>query len=68
MQKAFGYTYDELKTSILPMAENGGGSIGATSTLKPSRFIFLIFRRSVIVRIGLLTFSTLQFFSVACNK
>ena len=24
MQKAFGYTYDELQTSILPMAKNGG--------------------------------------------
>jgi glutamate synthase (ferredoxin) len=29
MQKAFGYTYDELKTSILPMAKNGGESIAA---------------------------------------
>ncbi|MDE5892372.1 MAG: glutamate synthase large subunit, partial [Acetatifactor sp.] len=29
MQKAFGYTYDELKTSILPMARNGGEAIAA---------------------------------------
>ena len=29
MQKAFGYTYDELKTSILPMAQNGGEAIAA---------------------------------------
>ncbi len=29
MQKAFGYTYDELKTSILPMAKNGGEAIAA---------------------------------------
>jgi glutamate synthase (ferredoxin) len=29
LQKAFGYTYEELKTSILPMALNGTESIGA---------------------------------------
>ena len=29
LQKAFGYTYDELKTSILPMAKNGGEAIAA---------------------------------------
>ncbi|MDE7222731.1 MAG: glutamate synthase large subunit, partial [Acetatifactor sp.] len=29
IQKAFGYTYDELKTSILPMAQNGGEAIAA---------------------------------------
>ncbi len=29
MQKAFGYTYDELKTSILPMAKNGAEAIAA---------------------------------------
>ena len=29
IQKAFGYTYDELKTSILPMAKNGGEAIAA---------------------------------------
>ena len=29
MQKAFGYTYDELKQSILPMAKNGGEAIAA---------------------------------------
>ncbi len=29
MQKAFGYTYEELRTSILPMAQNGGESTGA---------------------------------------
>ena len=35
MQKAFGYTYDELKTSILPMAKNGGESIGAMGVDTP---------------------------------
>lgn len=29
MQKAFGYTYEELKDTILPMAKTGGESIGA---------------------------------------
>ncbi len=29
LQKAFGYTFEELKTSILPMALNGAESIGA---------------------------------------
>lgn len=29
MQKAFGYTYEELKTSILPMARNGAEAIAA---------------------------------------
>ncbi|MCI8528805.1 MAG: glutamate synthase large subunit [Lachnospiraceae bacterium] len=29
MQKAFGYTYDELKTSILPMAKDGSEAIAA---------------------------------------
>ena len=29
LQKAFGYTYEDLKTSILPMALNGSESIGA---------------------------------------
>ncbi len=29
MQKAFGYTYEELKTSILPMAKNGAEAIAA---------------------------------------
>lgn len=29
MQKAFGYTYEELKDTILPMAMNGAESIGA---------------------------------------
>ncbi|MDE6516492.1 MAG: glutamate synthase subunit alpha, partial [Acetatifactor sp.] len=35
MQKAFGYTYDELKTSILPMAENGGEAIAAMGVDTP---------------------------------
>ncbi len=29
MQKAFGYTYDEVKSSILPMAKNGAEAIAA---------------------------------------
>ena len=29
MQKAFGYSYEELKASILPMAKNGGEAIAA---------------------------------------
>ncbi len=32
LQKAFGYTYEDLKTSILPMALNGGEGIGAMGT------------------------------------
>ncbi len=35
MQKAFGYTYDELKTSILPMAEKGGEAIAAMGVDTP---------------------------------
>ncbi len=35
MQKAFGYTYDELKTSILPMALNGSESIAAMGVDTP---------------------------------
>ena len=35
IQKAFGYTYEELKTSILPMARNGSESIGAMGVDTP---------------------------------
>ena len=35
MQKAFGYTYDELKASILPMAKNGGEAISAMGVDTP---------------------------------
>ena len=35
LQKAFGYTYEELKTSILPMAKNGAESIGAMGIDSP---------------------------------
>ena len=35
MQKAFGYTYDELKASILPMAKNGGEAIAAMGVDTP---------------------------------
>ncbi len=35
MQKAFGYTYDELTTSILPMAKNGGEAISAMGVDTP---------------------------------
>ncbi len=35
MQKAFGYTYDEIKTSILPMAANGGEAIAAMGVDTP---------------------------------
>ncbi|MCD8119782.1 MAG: glutamate synthase large subunit [Lachnospiraceae bacterium] len=35
LQKAFGYTYEELKTSILPMALNGAESIGAMGKDSP---------------------------------
>ncbi len=35
MQKAFGYTYDELRTSILPMAKNGSEAIAAMGVDTP---------------------------------
>ena len=35
MQKAFGYTYDELKTSILPMAKTGAEAIAAMGVDTP---------------------------------
>ena len=35
MQKAFGYTYEDLKTSILPMAKNGSESIAAMGVDTP---------------------------------
>ena len=35
LQKAFGYTYEEVMTSILPMAQNGAESIGAMGTDSP---------------------------------
>ncbi len=35
MQKAFGYTYDELKTSILPMARTGGEATAAMGVDTP---------------------------------
>lgn len=35
MQKAFGYTYDELKSSILPMARNGSEAIAAMGVDSP---------------------------------
>lgn len=35
MQKAFGYTYDELKSSILPMARSGGEAIAAMGVDSP---------------------------------
>ena len=35
MQKAFGYSYDELKTSILPMAKTGGEAIAAMGVDTP---------------------------------
>lgn len=35
MQKAFGYTYEELKASILPMAKNGGEAIAAMGVDTP---------------------------------
>ena len=35
IQKAFGYTYDEIKTSILPMAQNGGEAIAAMGVDTP---------------------------------
>ncbi len=35
LQKAFGYTYEEIMTSILPMAKNGSESIAAMGTDSP---------------------------------
>ncbi|MBD5494762.1 MAG: glutamate synthase subunit alpha, partial [Lachnospiraceae bacterium] len=35
MQKAFGYSYEELKTSILPMAKNGSEAIAAMGVDTP---------------------------------
>ena len=35
MQKAFGYTYEELKSSILPMARNGSEAIAAMGVDSP---------------------------------
>ena len=35
LQKAFGYSFEEYKTSILPMAENGAEPIGAMGTDSP---------------------------------
>lgn len=35
MQKAFGYAYEELKASILPMAKNGGEAIAAMGVDTP---------------------------------
>lgn len=35
LQKSFGYSYEEYKTSILPMAENGSEPIGAMGTDSP---------------------------------
>lgn len=35
MQKAFGYTYDDLKQSILPMAQSGGEAIAAMGVDTP---------------------------------
>jgi glutamate synthase (ferredoxin) len=35
MQKAFGYTYDELKQTILPMAKNGSEAIAAMGVDTP---------------------------------
>ena len=35
MQKAFGYTYEDLKTSILPMAKNGAEAIAAMGVDTP---------------------------------
>ncbi|MDE7430948.1 MAG: glutamate synthase large subunit [Lachnospiraceae bacterium] len=35
LQKAFGYTYEELMTSILPMAKNGSEPIAAMGSDKP---------------------------------
>ena len=35
LQKAFGYTYEDVMTSILPMAQNGAEPIAAMGTDKP---------------------------------
>ncbi len=35
LQKAFGYTYEDLRETILPMAETGGESIGAMGVDSP---------------------------------
>lgn len=35
LQKTFGYTYEEFKTSILPMAQNGSEAIAAMGTDSP---------------------------------
>jgi glutamate synthase (NADPH/NADH) large chain len=35
MQKAFGYTYEEMKSSILPMAQNGGEATAAMGVDTP---------------------------------
>ena len=35
MQKAFGYTFEEMKSSILPMARTGGEAIGAMGVDSP---------------------------------
>ena len=35
MQKAFGYTFEEYKTSILPMAQNGSEPIASMGTDTP---------------------------------
>ncbi len=35
MQKAFGYTYEDLKTSILPMAKNGAEAVAAMGVDTP---------------------------------
>ena len=35
MQKAFGYTYEDLTTAILPMAKNGAESIAAMGVDTP---------------------------------
>ncbi len=35
LQKAFGYTYEDVMTSILPMAKNGTRSIAAMGTGSP---------------------------------
>ena len=39
LQKAVGYTYDEMRTSILPMAENGGEAIAAMGVDTPLPFL-----------------------------
>ena len=39
LQKAFGYTYDEVKTSILPMAKNGSEATAAMGVDTPLPFL-----------------------------